>query len=235
MDKKDLIFNKTLLRNKLFSFDSPNRISLKDDFFTPAAVLFAIRDIPNKPYELVVIHRSDKGLKHRGEMSFPGGKFDEKYDKSTLDTALRETEEEIGIPRDEIEILGALHDFPTMSEYIVTPFIGVFNKNLQMVREEREVQAIVSVPIDFFINKKSFREQIFDQNGKKLPVFYFNYKTNLKAYTIWGATAYMIVSFIELVYSIKMSTIGIRRFNVTEIKEMKDFLIFRNKITDNLK
>lgn len=236
MDNRDLIFNENLIKNKLYPYDSSERIIIKDEFFTPSAILFTIIPHKDKPYELVLIHRTNKGLKHRGEMSFPGGKIDSQ-DNSLMDTALRETEEEIGVPRDKIKILGCLHDFPTMSQYIITPFIGIINKDQELIREEREVQAIVKVPINFFLNKKNFREQTFEIAGKKLPVFYFNYKDKIsnKTYTIWGATAYMIVSYIELVYSLKISKLGIRRFNTDEIKELKDFLIYRDQITENLK
>ncbi len=236
MDNLDLIFNEDLIIKKLYTYDSSERIIIEDEFFTPSAVLFTIIPYKNKPYELVVIHRTNKGVKHRGEMSFPGGKIDPK-DKSLMDTALRETEEEIGVPRENVKILGCLHDFPTMSQYIITPFIGIIKEDQDMIRDQREVQAIVKVPIDFFINKKKFREQTFDIAGKKLPVFYFNYKDKIsnKTYTIWGATAYLIVSFIELVYGLKLSKLGIRRFNPDEIKELKDFLKYRDQITDKLK
>jgi len=231
MDKSTLVYNEKLIREKLFPFDSPKRISIKDDFFKSSAVLFAI--IPNSegPYELVVIHRSNFGLRHRGEMSFPGGKYDARYDKSVEDTALRETEEEIGVPRENVKILGCLHDFPTMSQYIITPFIGVINKDQPMVKDDREVQAIVKVPIDFFISKEKFREQIHEIYDKKFPVYYFDYEERLsgKIYTIWGATAYMISRFFELVYGFKISNTGLRRFNLYEIKTMKDIIFRRNK------
>lgn len=237
MDNLNLLFDENLIKKKLYSYDSPERIKVKDEFFTPSAVLFTIIPHKDEPYELVVIHRTNKGVKHRGEMSFPGGKFDIKQDRTLEDTALRETEEEIGVPRESVKILGCLHDFPTMSQYIITPYIGTINKDLEMIREEREVQAIVKVPISFFVGKKHFREQTFEIAGEKLPVFYFNYKDKItnKTYTIWGATAYMIVSFIELVYDLKLSKLGIRRFNINEIKDLKDFLINRNDFTDNLK
>ena len=237
MDNLDLIFHENIIKKKLFSYDSLERTILKDEFFTPSAVLFCIIPYKDKPYELVVIHRTDKGLKHRGEMSFPGGKFDARFDKSLEDTALRETEEEIGVPRDNVKIIGCLHDFPTMSQYIITPFVGIIDEKQEMIRDEREVQAIVKVPISFFMSKKHFREQPFDINGKKLPVFYFNYleHTTNKKFTIWGATAYIIVSFIELIYKLKMSKLGIRRFNIDEIKQLKDFLKLSKNITENLK
>ncbi|MFX1338240.1 MAG: NUDIX hydrolase [Promethearchaeota archaeon] len=236
MDNLDLIFKEDLIRNKLYLYDSSERTIIKDEFFTPSAVLFSIIPHVDKPYELVVIHRTDKGVKHRGEMSFPGGKIDPQ-DNSLMDTALRETEEEIGVPRENIRIIGCLHDFPTMSQYIITPFIGIIKEDQVMKRDEREVQAIVKVPINFFVNKKHFREQTFEIAGKKLPVFYFNYRDKItnKTYTIWGATAYMIVNYIELVYGLKMSKLGIRRFNIQEIKDLKDFLKYRDQITEKLK
>ena len=105
MDKTSLIYNEDLIKEALISCDSPQRISIKDDFFTSSAVLFSIIPYKNKPYELILIHRSDKGTRHKGEMSFPGGKFDVKLDRSLMDTALRETEEEIGVPRENVKIL----------------------------------------------------------------------------------------------------------------------------------
>lgn len=231
MGNKNFIFNEALIKEKIFPFGSSNRISIKDDFFKSSAVLFTIIPHSEEPYELVVIHRSNFGLRHRGEMSFPGGKFEPAYDKSLEDTVLREAEEEIGVPRENIKILGCLHDFPTMSQYIITPFIGVINKDQSMVKDDREVQAIVKVPIDFFLSKEKFREQIHEISGKKFPVYYFDYEEKLtgKTYTIWGATAYMISRFFELVYGINISNTGLRRFDLYEIKNMKDLIFRRNK------
>ncbi|MBA7694621.1 putative Nudix hydrolase NudL [subsurface metagenome] len=115
------------------------------------------------------------GTRHRGEMSFPGGKFEPEVDKSLKDTALRETEEEIGVHRSNVRIIGCLDDFPTISKFIVTPFLGLISNNQKLKRDEREVQKILKVPIDFFINKINFTEQEFSVADEKFPVFYFNY------------------------------------------------------------
>jgi len=72
MDKANLIFNRDLIKKALYRYESPLRASIKNDFFTSSAVLFTIIPYQNKPYELVLIHRSDKGTRHRGEISFPG-------------------------------------------------------------------------------------------------------------------------------------------------------------------
>ncbi len=87
MTPLNLTYNEKLIQEKLFSFDSPKRISIKDDIFRSSAVLFTIIPHSEAPDELVVIHRSSFGLRHRGEMSFPGGKYESAHDKSLTDTA----------------------------------------------------------------------------------------------------------------------------------------------------
>jgi 8-oxo-dGTP pyrophosphatase MutT (NUDIX family) len=228
-----LIFNETLIKSKLFECDSPSRISLRDDFFTRSAVLFSIIPYENKPYDLILIHRSNLGTRHRGEMSFPGGKFEEDEDITVKDTALRESGEEIGVSRENIKIIGCLDDFPTMTKYIITPFVAVIDKNQQLIREEREVQRILKIPIDFFTSKTQFREQEIEVDGNKFPVFYFNYfdKDSGQKYTVWGATAYMIVTFIETVYGFTLSSLGLKRFKLEKIKDLKEYIKYRDKIT----
>jgi len=229
----DLIFNEKLIKKKLLDFDSPKRISLKDDFFTSSAVLFSIIPYEDRPYDLVIIHRSDRGSRHRGEMSFPGGKFDSQKDSSLMDTALRETEEEIGIPKSKIKILGCLNDMVTLTKFIITPFIGVIDKDQKLIKEEREVQEILKIPIDFFIRKKNFREQAIDIEGNKFPIFYFNYENEEdgKTYTVWGATAYMISTFIETIYDITLSELGLSSLKLEKIRALKDYIKLRHKIT----
>jgi 8-oxo-dGTP pyrophosphatase MutT (NUDIX family) len=221
-----LIFNEKLIRQKIHQCDSPARISLNDDSFTPAAVIFSIIPHKNKPYELILIHRSNEGTRHRGEMSFPGGKFEPGVDNSIRDTALRETEEEIGVPRQNIKILGCLDDFPTITKYIVTPFLGVFDKNQKLQRDEREVQKILKVPIDFFMNKKNFEERTYEIEDLKFPVFYFNYfnEENGIFYTIWGATGFLISYFLETVYNIQMGSSKARRPTIENIKRRHQYL-----------
>jgi len=228
-----LIFNENFIKSKLFNCESPSRISLKDDFFTSSAVLFAIIPYKDKPYDLILIHRSNLGTRHRGEMSFPGGKFEENKDSSLKDTALRETEEEIGVLREYIKIIGCLDDFPTMTKYIITPYVAVINKTQKLIKQETEVQRILKIPIDFFTSKTQFREQAIDVDGNKFPVFYFNYidHENDQKYTIWGATAYMIVTFIETLYDYTISNLGLQRFKLEKIKDLKEYIKYRSIIT----
>ncbi len=233
MDKLNLIFNGNLIRKSVYPFDSPLRISIKDDFFTSSAVLFSIIPHENKTYELILIHRSDRGTKHRGEMSFPGGKFDPQLDSSLKDTALRETEEEIGVSPKNIKIFGCLDDFPTMTRYIITPFVGIINKDQVLIKDNREVQRILKIPISFFTSKIHFREEAVDIERRKFPIFYYNYidDSSGQKYTIWGATAYLITVFIEKVYGFNMSESGLERFQLKTIKQLKEYIKIRNQIT----
>jgi len=228
-----LIFDESFIKSRLFNCESPSRISLKDDFFTSSAVLFSIIPYKDKPYDLILIHRSNLGTRHRGEMSFPGGKFENDKDKSLKDTTLREAEEEIGVPRDYIKIIGCLDDFPTMTKYIITPFVAIIDKNQKLIKQEAEVQRILKIPIDFFTSKTQFREQAIDVDGHKFPVFYFNYldQENGQKYTVWGATAYMIVTFIEMLYGFTLSNLGLKRFKLEKIKDLKEYIKYRDNIT----
>lgn len=228
-----LIFDESFIKSRLFNCESPSRISLKDDFFTSSAVLFSIIPYKDKPYDLILIHRSNLGTRHRGEMSFPGGKFESDRDESLKDTALRETEEEIGVSRENIKIIGCLDDFPTMTKYIITPFVAIIDKNQKLIKQETEVQRILKIPIDFFTSKTRFREQAIDVDGNKFPVFYFNYldQENGQKYTVWGATAYMIVTFVELLYGFTLSNLGLKRFKLEKIKDLKEYIKYRDNIT----
>jgi hypothetical protein len=106
-----------------------------------------------------------------------------------------------------------------MTRFIITPFIGIIDKNQKLVKDDREVQEIVRVPIEFFLNRKKFKEQAWDFGDKKFPVFYFNYRNpeNNHKHTIWGATAHMIATFIHTVYGINLSKLNLKRFTPDEI------------------
>jgi 8-oxo-dGTP pyrophosphatase MutT (NUDIX family) len=216
----NLIFDKNYITKKLKNFDSPSRLCLQDEDFIKSAILFLI--IPNKdrPYDLALIRRTHRDKdKHAGEMSFPGGLFDSKLDKSFQDTALRETEEELGILRSDINILGCLDDHITPKKFIITPFVGYVDTNQKMIKNDEEVQEIVKISIDFFANEKNHRERVYNLKENTIAVGKYNYRgLNNKKYVIFGATTHIIVSFIGLVYDIKLMQNGARRLICSDFK-----------------
>jgi hypothetical protein len=121
-----------------------------------------------------------------------------------------------------------------MTRFIITPFLGIIDKNQVLVRDKREVQRILKIPIDFFTSKINFREQTVDIENKKFPIFYFNYidDENYQKYTVWGATAFLIVLFIEKIYEVSMSNLGLERFKLEKIKHLKEYIKYRNQITN---
>ena len=235
MNSLHLAYDEAFIKKKLLTFESVQRHAINDDFFTKSAVLFTIIPNDDMPYKLLIIKRANTGRKHRGEMSFPGGKYDSTLDYSLKETALRECEEEIGVPSEKIQVLGCLNDFPTMTQYIITPFVGVIDDQQELIMETMEVQDIIKVPITFFMEKKNFKEKRMKIEGRPFSVYYFNYHSGHKKYVIWGATAYMISNFIETVYNYKISQLGLKRLNVEDIKPIKNYLATKEKINHHLK
>ena len=217
----DLVFNERLIRNKLKDFDSPNRLSMSHEYFTNSAVVFLLIPYKDKPYDLVLIRRTKSNTdKHSGEMSFPGGKFDPKLDKSYLDTAFRELEEELGIPSHQVDVLGCIDDHLTPKGFIITAFVAFITQDIKMVKQESEVNEIVKIPITFFANKENFKERTYKLKGDLIGVGKFNYfSPENKKYVIFGATSHIIVKYIDTVYNLGLMTPGCRRINCEDIKD----------------
>ncbi len=167
--------------------------ALNHDQIKKAAVLVLIENNNNQPQVVLILRTTYNGT-HSGQVSFPGGKR-EKEDVDFLDTALRESEEEIGISRSDLQVLGALSPiYIPPSNFLVYPFVAITNKVLDKVPEEKEVAGIYSLALDQLFAFDTLREtEISYGSGLKVKVPAFHI-SNLK---IWGATA-MIIS--ELKY-----------------------------------
>ncbi|NVM17924.1 MAG: CoA pyrophosphatase [Candidatus Lokiarchaeota archaeon] len=217
----DFIFNERLIQNKLKDFNSPDRLSMSHEYFVNSAVVFLIIPYKDKPYDLVLIRRTkSKTDKHSGEMSFPGGKFDLKLDKSYLDTAFRELEEELGIPFNDVTILGCIDDHLTPKGFIITAYVAFITSDVKLVKQESEVNEIVKIPITFFANKENFKEKTYKLKEDLIGVGKFNYfSPENKKYVIFGATSHIIVKFIDTVYNLGLMTPGCRRINCEDIKD----------------
>jgi len=215
-------FDEILIRSKLKKYESPNRLSMHHKHFIHSAVVLLI--IPNneKPYDLFMIQRTKReNDKHSGEMSFPGGKFEPEKDKDYLDTALRELEEEVGIPRIKINVLGCIDDHLTPKGFIITAFVASVNETQKMKKQDEEVQEILRIPINFFANKSNYKERTYYLNGDLIGVGKFNYRSpnNHKRYVIFGATSHIIVNYIKQVYDLQLKTPVCRRVTCSDLKE----------------
>lgn len=138
---------------------------------------------------LVLIQRPIYNGTHSGQIAFPGGKVEES-DKDIIHTALREANEEVGVVMDDVEVLGKLSDvYIPVSNFLVTPVVGVINYAPTFIPEFREVAEIVELRVGHLIQVETLRlNSIKLSNGlvMKVPTFEFNQKI------IWGATALML-------------------------------------------
>lgn len=180
-----------LVKNRLDAYKA-NRINRTDK--TPAAVLILLLNKNEKPY-LLFTRRTELVEHHKGQISFPGGMQDPP-DNSLLDTAVRETEEEIGIQSQEVEVLGYLDDFFTVTNFIITPFVGILKAPLQFRVNHDEVAEVIQVPLSLFLCDDHFEVKKWEHQGRKYDVYFYDYNHHV----IWGATAYILNRFIEIVF-----------------------------------
>jgi len=143
---------------------------------------------------LLFTKRSDRVKHHKGEVSFPGGMFDEE-DGDLKRTALREASEEVGLKEDQVQILGVLDDIVTISEFIVTPFVGVFPYPFPFKLSPIEIAELIEVPLASLLDPDCFGEKEIFQIGQKRMVQAYQYKHH----SIWGATARILKQFLDLI------------------------------------
>lgn len=112
--------------------------------------------------------------------------------RSFIDTALRETEEEIGLMRNTVEVLGTLNDFYTPSGFCITPVVGFLAGIPSFILNKTEVSKIFDVPLSFFLDSRNERVERHECSDKMMNVYFYTYGE----YEIWGATAAILRSFL---------------------------------------
>ncbi len=151
-------------------------------------------DAISKTHLILILRNTYPGV-HSNQIGFPGGK-QESHDKDILDTALRETHEEIGVPPSMVEVIRPITEvYIPPSNFQVQPFIGIYNKKSPFVPEKSEVAALVEVSLDDFMDdKKLITQNLSTSYAKNIAVPAFK----LNGYTVWGATAMMLSEIKEL-------------------------------------
>ena len=146
----------------------------------------------HEPSLSVVLTKRASHLKHHaGQISFPGGKV-ENSDRSKAETALREAEEEIGLDRQQVTIIGQLSDYHTITGFNVTPVVGVISGEVNLTIDENEVAEVFTVPLKHFIDGNSHTKLPMYHRGHKHYVHFMPYQEH----QIWGATAAIIADLV---------------------------------------
>jgi len=152
----------------------------------PAGVLVPISVVNDTP-RLIPTKRSSALKHHPGQIAFPGGKQDE-GDADVTATALRESQEEIGLPPEMPEILGHLPPHETVTSFAVTPVVAILRDPFRPIPEPGEVDEVFSVPLAHVLNPANYIVESRRWRGQKR--YYFT--VPFGPYYIWGATARML-------------------------------------------
>jgi len=159
---------------------------------TRAAVLIPLL-LNSDSLSVLFTQRTDHLHDHAGQISFPGGRMDA-GDSNPNDTALRESEEEIGLDRRGVEIIGHLPQYLTVSGYSVTPVVALVKPQAEYVLDAFEVADVFEVPLDFLMDPANHQVRIWksDQGGRQF------YSMPYENRFIWGATAGMLRNLYHL-------------------------------------
>ena len=163
--------------------------------FSHAAVLVPLFQ-KDGDCHLLFTKRSEEVKYHKGEISFPGGVVDEE-DSELISTALREASEEIGLKESDVQIVGGLDDIVTITEFIVTPIVGLFPYPYRFKISEAEIAELIEVPLASLLDEDCFGEMEITRGDRKEIVYAYQYGRH----TIWGATARILKQFLDLIPS----------------------------------
>ena len=190
MKQKNL---RPIIKNVLNDRDY-KRIEDSSSNYVHASVLIPILE-DGGVSKILFTKRTNKVEHHKGQISFPGGAVDEE-DVSFEDTALREAHEEIGLRRDDVEILGRIDDTMTLvSSFVVHPFVGFVAEPYDFVVSEAEVKRIIKVPLYVFHPENSqYQRDAVEYEGITYRAIAYEYNGDL----IWGATARMMENFMDI-------------------------------------
>lgn len=169
------------------------RATLTEAGTRPAAVLVPLFG-SDENLELVLFERSANVLEHKGEICFPGGSA-EASDAGPIETALREAEEELALPRGSVDVIGLLDDVPTtVSNYVITPVVGHVAGDPSLVGDPLEVARIIRVPLARLLEPGVESAGEWEYRGVTRMRYAYTFDGN----HVWGATGRILHSLVDV-------------------------------------
>lgn len=159
----------------------------------PAAVLIPLVARPDG-VTVLLTQRTPHLAAHAGQISFPGGRL-EPHDRDARAAALRETEEEIGLTHQHVQLLGELEEYGTVTGFRVTPVVGVVTPPFTLAPDPTEVAEIFEVPLDYILDPANRRHGVEQRDGVERDI----YEIVFTSYRIWGFTARLLVRLVEAI------------------------------------
>ena len=157
-----------------------------------ASVLIPLLESEGEIY-LMLTRRSKEMRSHPGQVSFPGGKQDSD-DEGSMQTALRETHEEIGLRAEKVDVIGRLDQILSLHYFLVTPYVGIIPSDFEPVPNFDEIESVFKVPLTFFMKS----ENHWSEEKKTFASSFLVHHFEFKEYDIWGLTAKLIFRLLEV-------------------------------------
>mgnify|MGYP000002158016 FL=1 len=154
--------------------------------------------------EIILTRRAQHMNTHKGQVAFPGGKYDNE-DESLMHTALRECHEEIGVSPDKVEIIGPLSQVVSLHGIRVTPYVGLVEKDVSLTPNLDELDSIFKVPTHFFKKAEPQRRDRMTYKGMALSVPSYDYESEGERYEIWGLSAIVLVELMNVAFDTKIT------------------------------
>ncbi|NFV80775.1 CoA pyrophosphatase [Magnetospirillum aberrantis SpK] len=170
----------------------PGRVAL-DRPPTPAAVLVPLVE-RSEGWTVLLTRRTDHLAHHPGQISFPGGRLEDADDGDPTIAALRETEEEIGLSRTRVTVLGRLDPYLTGTGFAITPLVGVVEPPFELSPDPFEVAEAFEVPLEFLMDPENHTLNRVVVEGRHRPFWSMTWEQRV----IWGATAGILVNLSEV-------------------------------------
>lgn len=181
---------------KILSNHTPQKYIFKKVKSKPAAVLIPIY-FKNDEAHILFTKRTEIVEHHKGQISFPGGSRDP--DDIDLEyTALRETEEEVGIKKQDIQIVGQTDIFLTNTHFLVTPYVGFFGYPYSFSVSENEIDRLIGVPLSHFFDEQNFEVKPFKKENYKWLIHYYYFNHDV----IWGVTGFLLSNFLSIAFGL---------------------------------
>jgi 8-oxo-dGTP pyrophosphatase MutT (NUDIX family) len=163
--------------------------SIRKEGLRPAAVMILIMNSGGEPHVLLT-KRTEKVGTHKGQVALPGGGYDES-DGDFLHTALRETEEEVGVRKEDVDVLGRFDDFISIAGFHVVSYIGTIPSPYAYTINRDEIEDYVEVPLSMFVNREYGKVQQVEFEGAMYNVYHYYFRN----FEIWGMTARILTDF----------------------------------------
>jgi mutator protein MutT len=148
----------------------------------------------NGGWSILFTRRAENLAAHSGQIAFPGGAVEP--GETLEEAAVREAEEEVGIPPSAVELIGRLDDVITHSGFLVAPFVGLIHEPMSYVMQESEVVEVFEVPVEALLDPANPEVRYVPFRAKRYPAYFYHYAE----YEIWGLTGRMLKAFLDLVW-----------------------------------